>query len=79
MVVTTVEEKNRDCPKLQLGPPVTLRDADTPRLFARTTSSSNASRSSSVEDDFNLVTYIEKWIAKAIDRIEWIKLRKALN
>lgn len=50
MVVTTVEEKNRDCPKLQLGPPLTFRDADTPRLLARITSSSRLSKSSSVTE-----------------------------
>ena len=47
MVVTTVLEKNRDCPKLQFGSPDTFLAADTPLLLAFITSSMNFSRSSS--------------------------------
>lgn len=48
IVVTTVLEKNNDCPKLQFGSPETLREAETPRLLARTISLIKFSKSSSV-------------------------------
>lgn len=47
IVVTTVLEKNKDCPKLQLGWLETFLAADTPRLLALTTSDMRTSRSSS--------------------------------
>lgn len=53
IVVTTVLEKNNDCPKLQFGSLDTFFAADTPLLLARTTSSINASRSSS--KTFNMI------------------------
>lgn len=49
MVVTTVDEKKMDWPKLQLGWPVTLLTADTPRSAAQTTSLSSVSRSKSAQ------------------------------
>lgn len=47
IVVTTVLEKKRDCPKLQFGSPDTFLAAETPLLLAFTTSSISFSRSSS--------------------------------
>lgn len=47
MVVTTVLAKNRDCPKLQFGSPVTFFSAETPLLLARTTSLINSSKDAS--------------------------------
>lgn len=44
MVVTTVLEKNNDCPKLQLGSPEAFLAADTPLLLALTTSVSKSSK-----------------------------------
>jgi len=44
IVVTTVLEKKRDWPKLQLGSPETLLAADTPLLLALTTSWMSSSR-----------------------------------
>jgi len=38
MVVITVQAKNRDCPKLQLGSPETFLAAETPLLLADNTS-----------------------------------------
>lgn len=38
MVVITVQAKNRDCPKLQLGSPETFLAAETPLLLADKTS-----------------------------------------
>lgn len=58
MVVTTVEEKNKDCPKLQFGPPLTLREATTPRLLAFTTSSRSDSKSSSLKKNHHINTII---------------------
>lgn len=47
MVVITVQAKNRDCPKLQLGSPETFLAADTPLLLAANTSFMNVSIESS--------------------------------
>jgi len=49
IVVTTVLEKKRDWPKLQLGSPDAFLAAETPRLLALTTSWISFSSSSSVE------------------------------
>jgi hypothetical protein len=38
MVVITVQAKNKDCPKLQLGSPDTFLAAETPLLLAAKTS-----------------------------------------
>lgn len=47
IVVTTVLEKKRDCPKLQFGSPETFLAAETPLLLAFTISSIRLSKSSS--------------------------------
>ncbi len=52
IVVRIVPAKNMDCPKLQLGSLVTFLAADTPRLFAFTTSTINASNSASEKAGF---------------------------
>jgi hypothetical protein len=51
IVVTTVLEKKRDWPKLQLGSPDAFLAAETPLLLALTTSSISLSRSSSMEEN----------------------------
>jgi hypothetical protein len=57
IVVTTVLEKKRDCPKLQFGSPDAFLAAETPLLLAFTTSTISFSRSSSKrQEDTGFIT-----------------------
>lgn len=51
MVVITVQAKNRDCPKLQLGSPETFLAAETPLLLAAKTSFMKFSIESSEKEE----------------------------